>query len=250
MKTNLLILLFAAMNIAVFAQTKFQLPHYTVGHYERTVAYTYFGGLSMTGKGNIALGGSLPSKFITGVKFYMLVDSIKPGVATGNAAFKDSAGVNVPMRKGDKLPLPINFQLYSGKIGLSIVIEGKPAIIGESYFCDITANYTLDENWGILVSESSQNKCVVDFVKGIETVTDQATDILIYPNPATDQLTIKTGIAVQETIYRITDRSEREVQNGFLTSQSTVVDIHQLQSGDYFIQVGTGLRKTFKIIKN
>jgi hypothetical protein len=108
----------------------------------------------------------------------------------------------------------------------------------------------LDENWGILVSESSQNKCVVDFVKGIETVTDQATDILIYPNPATDQLTIKTGIAVQETIYRITDRSGREVQNGFLTSQSTVVDIHQLQSGDYFIQVGTGLRKTFKIIKN
>jgi hypothetical protein len=250
MKATGIILLFISMNIAVSAQTKFQLPHYTVDHYERTVAYKYFGGLTNTGKGSIAFGGSLPLKFITGMKFYMLVDSIEPGVSPDNAAFKDSAGVNVPMRKGDKLPIPVNFRLYSGKIGLSIVIEGIPTIAGESYSCDITANYTLDENWGILVSESSQNKCVVDFVKGIETDTDQVMDILVYPNPVTDQLTIKSGVAVQKTIYRILDGSGREVQNGSLTSPLTVVDIHQLQSGDYFIQVGTVLKKTFKIIKN
>lgn len=250
MKTIAFIFLFIAMNSCVFAQNKFQLPDYKTGKYEKTNIYHYFGALTSSGKGSVAFGNFTPSEFVTGMKFYMLVDSIDQGVSSTHAAFKDSSGLSVPMYKGDKLSIPVSFRLYSGKIGFSIIIEGTPSVAGESYFCDLVANHTVDENWGLVITKSSQQKCNVDVIKDIETFADQSADIVVYPNPATDQLVIKTEVNLNGVPYQVVDKLGKEVQNGLLTSPFNTVNIQKLIAGDYVIQIGTKSNRAFRIIKN
>ena len=105
MKTIMTSVFLMLMSISIHATitiTSIQLPDYTVGKYENTTIYKYFGPAS---KGRIYLVPPLPDQFVTGVKFYMVIDSIEPGTVPA----RDSAGVFVPMHKGDKLSLPITF---------------------------------------------------------------------------------------------------------------------------------------------
>jgi hypothetical protein len=102
----------------------------------------------------------------------------------------------------------------------------------------------------MVITKSSQQKCTVDIIKDIGILADQSMDILIYPNPATDQLTIKTEENLDGVPYKIVDKLGKEVQNGLLTSSSNVLNIQKLITGDYVIQIGTRSNRAFRIIKN
>jgi len=72
----------------------------------------------------------------------------------------------------------------------------------------------------------------------------------VYPNPATDLITIKSNnnISLSST-YIINDQLGRRIMMGKLNNEATTIDISQLESGLYFLQVGQQSERTFKVIK-
>ncbi|ESU23736.1 hypothetical protein FEDK69T_11410 [Flavobacterium enshiense DK69] len=73
-------------------------------------------------------------------------------------------------------------------------------------------------------------------------------DFTVYPNPATNNITIKSEDN-NGAVYCIIDQLGRQVLNGRLNGSETVVDIDQLSKGAYFIQMGQEKPQTIKIIK-
>lgn len=72
---------------------------------------------------------------------------------------------------------------------------------------------------------------------------------IIYPNPANDFITIKLNSNSIKSIYTITDLLGKIVLKGQLNSETTVIQIGELNIGVYFIQVGEQYKKSFKVIK-
>lgn len=72
----------------------------------------------------------------------------------------------------------------------------------------------------------------------------------VYPNPAQNQLHVKTGIELMNASYSIIDNTGRTVLAGQLTSESTVIELSGLSNGTYFLHVGDQLKESFKVVKN
>jgi pimeloyl-ACP methyl ester carboxylesterase len=86
-------------------------------------------------------------------------------------------------------------------------------------------------------------------VNGVSEITDEM-NFLIYPNPASDLLTIKTSsIETLGSFYTINDQLGREVLNGKLTDNTNIIDINNLPKGFYLIQISNNKKQTFKFIK-
>ncbi|MFM7023985.1 MAG: T9SS type A sorting domain-containing protein [Flavobacteriales bacterium] len=77
-----------------------------------------------------------------------------------------------------------------------------------------------------------------------------STALSIYPNPVSDQVSIKSGKSNFGTSFFLFDLTGRQVHAGKLVNEYTTIDMSQLQSGVYFLQVGTEAKQTFKVIKN
>ncbi len=73
--------------------------------------------------------------------------------------------------------------------------------------------------------------------------------ISVYPNPATDQISIRVNNNTPGLAYVITDQSGRQLLRGELDQQTTKVDISQLKAGTYFCQAGGQRIQTFIVIK-
>ena len=71
----------------------------------------------------------------------------------------------------------------------------------------------------------------------------------IYPNPASDKITIKTINTFPGNSYSITDQAGKLILKGKLTDEITSVDISNLNNGIYFVNIGDKSQNTFKIIK-
>ena len=71
----------------------------------------------------------------------------------------------------------------------------------------------------------------------------------VYPNPAKDIITIKTNDNSLGLKYWVTDQMGRQSLNGTITERETVIDINQLASGVYFIQMEQNKNQTIKIVK-
>jgi plastocyanin len=95
-------------------------------------------------------------------------------------------------------------------------------------------------------------------MKGIIIVQNDAgiannkpqTDISVYPNPASNLMTIKVSNGLVGSQYFITDQAGKQVLNGKLVDVATPIDISQLTSGVYLIQVVGQSRSLIKVIKN
>jgi hypothetical protein len=71
----------------------------------------------------------------------------------------------------------------------------------------------------------------------------------LYPNPAIDELLIKSDNKMQDAVYFITDQSGRRMLTGKLTGVTTSVDIRQLSKGLYFLKIEGKSNLTLKVIK-
>jgi hypothetical protein len=71
----------------------------------------------------------------------------------------------------------------------------------------------------------------------------------VYPNPAQDKITIKTNGNSLGLNYLVTDQLGRQFLNGTITDGETVIDIGQLATGVYFIQMGQNKNQTIKMVK-
>lgn len=183
-------IIFALLScINSIAQT-ITLPTYVAGQYENDTVYTYYGSLPFTGMGSVGLGGSIASGFITGVDFKIVVDSTNQGASPTHAAYRDSLGTLVPVYQGDTLDLPASFQLYAGDIGFHIIIEGTPQIAGEAYLCNLGYMFSTGTDWGLLITENTQDSCLVDQFNGLNVHTERP-HIKVFPNPFKQNTTIE-----------------------------------------------------------
>ncbi len=70
-------------------------------------------------------------------------------------------------------------------------------------------------------------------------------DLAVYPNPAGNKVVIKVHLPLVGSGYTITDLYGRMVLTGKLKSETESIDIHQLCTGMYFVQVGNSSRTRF-----
>jgi len=120
----------------------------------------------------------------------------------------------------------------------------------------IVSNLLLAQNNFSFRCVVTQSSCVTISNNALLTVYD-ATGIeensnknpfIIYPNPATDQITI-TMQNPAAVAFKIMDQTGREVFSGQLTGNETTVNIESLAAGLYFISLDKGNKKPMKIIK-
>lgn len=84
----------------------------------------------------------------------------------------------------------------------------------------------------------------------IQHFPDDGLSISVYPNPATDFITIDRGQSIPGTSYYIIDQVGRQVMRGKLNNKITTINIHHLEKGIYYVQLGTKNRQAFKMMKN
>ncbi len=127
--------------------------------------------------------------------------------------------------------------------GLVVDQENNPIITGQLY----GTNADVDPGSGVLnLSSAGNNDCfVIKYTSdGLLWVNDPTTggtdhptanlvDILVYPNPASDRITIK-GLTVHEPCpFVIFDATGRPCLSGVLTTQT--IDISRLSGGFYYL---------------
>lgn len=71
----------------------------------------------------------------------------------------------------------------------------------------------------------------------------------VYPNPGNSLLTIETPESIEDMTYIITDVQGRILKEGFLTSESTLINTEDILKGYYFISFPNSEAQTMKWIK-
>jgi len=105
----------------------------------------------------------------------------------------------------------------------------------------------------VVDSCESRNEAFIDFVwvglvTGIKTV-DLAEAVTIYPNPATDIITIEFIELTEPMEYSILDISGKRLMNGLISSELETIEVNQLEPGVYFIDFGPAKLKPIKFLK-
>lgn len=71
-------------------------------------------------------------------------------------------------------------------------------------------------------------------------------ELIIFPNPASDELSILIQVDKIGSVFTLMDQSGRTVKRGTLSGVNTAIDLHELSSGVYFIAVDNIYRKVMK----
>lgn len=236
MRTYLFSALLTLSSICSVAQIpQINLPVYTEGQYEADTILEFFGTLGFSGKGSVKTSNF---NFVTGVKFYLVIDSVV------GIALWDSAGQFVPLVKGDQLEFPVKFQC-TDKLKLHILVAGTPGIGSETYACDLGFRFTTGEDYDVTIIPNTTKSCTVDLIKGIDA-SGERPSISIYPNPVSDNLCIKGNLI--NTRYIIYDALGKARLSGILKDAMQEVDIQNLSPGNYLIQIGSE-QQTLKFVK-
>jgi len=83
-----------------------------------------------------------------------------------------------------------------------------------------------------------------------ERVEDEATNLLLYPNPALDLVYIKSDPALIGANYYLVDLYGRVLMKGKLLHELTTITIGQFTPGMYLFKVGENFRQTYRITKS
>ena len=71
----------------------------------------------------------------------------------------------------------------------------------------------------------------------------------LYPNPTTDNVTLQLTPAELGKAYCLVDELGRKIKSGKLADQNSVIEISELPTGIYFLQVLADKPSVYKIIK-
>ena len=74
-------------------------------------------------------------------------------------------------------------------------------------------------------------------------------EVSVYPNPVTDIVNIRIAGNKKGEVFSISNLAGKQVLTGKLEDEINSVDLSGLNSGLYFVQLGTGKRQTLKLIK-
>jgi hypothetical protein len=71
----------------------------------------------------------------------------------------------------------------------------------------------------------------------------------VYPNPANNQITVKTDAKFLGSVYIVYDNTGKLVLTGKITSENTVIELGNLSAGIYLLSAGENSKQIFKVIK-
>ncbi|MES2764066.1 MAG: T9SS type A sorting domain-containing protein [Bacteroidota bacterium] len=155
--------------------------------------------------------------------------------------------------------------LSNGSFHQSICIDGNHNLFlgGASRTSETQTNpFPLDNNGGLPTYYQSSLDGPIDAtitkfdlvpvtVVGIKEITFSTDDILIYPNPATQNLHIKLKSKVDKVNYNIVNALGQVVSSGTLNSDINMININKLSTGFYMIELLKDNSKiSAKFIKN
>ena len=84
-------------------------------------------------------------------------------------------------------------------------------------------------------------------------INGQLIEVLVFPNPSVDQLTLTLeGVSINEISYELYDLQGRRIANQPVSSDKTDIDVSYLPQATYFLKVLQGQQTLthFKILKN
>jgi hypothetical protein len=115
----------------------------------------------------------------------------------------------------------------------------------QSYTPTLTGNYAVIVTNGTCFDTSA---CVTISFVGVNELGKDS-NFKIYPNPATDILTIQVADLSNGSSFTIVDQHGRKVKAGNLEGGETNVNIKDLKNGVYVLKIGDKETQTFKVIK-
>ena len=84
----------------------------------------------------------------------------------------------------------------------------------------------------------------------VSDIGDPAQAWQLFPNPASDQVTLVLSEAALGGGYQLTDLAGRVITGGRITDTRTVLDVRSLASGAYHLRISIGgSRRTMKLVK-
>jgi plastocyanin len=110
--------------------------------------------------------------------------------------------------------------------------------VGTHYY--VCANHYAMGMKGVIIVQNSS---------GVGDITLQS-NFSIYPNPTKGLLTVKVNSNVMGSPYFITDQTGRQILDGKIINETTLVDISQFAEGVYMFLVTGQRSQSFKVIKN
>ena len=88
----------------------------------------------------------------------------------------------------------------------------------------------------------------VDPATGTTTISPE-NNFVVYPNPASDYVTVKTNAVDIGASYFVRDQLGRIVSAGKLAAEISAIDIHELPAGIYFLEITGEDQRLVKIVK-
>lgn len=101
---------------------------------------------------------------------------------------------------------------------------------------------------GIEVPPSSTVLSLKEIVNVASVSTHEMEGVIIYPNPATEKLTIQLPTSVEEAMVSITDELGRSVYQSNINSPANTIDVSTLNSGVYFVRLTNGKLSTVESV--
>ena len=90
---------------------------------------------------------------------------------------------------------------------------------------------------------------IVANTTGVEEVK-QLPEMIVYPVPSANLLTIRTNINLSGFQFLITNLSGQVVSTGYLNDITTAVDISQFEPGIYIVRAGAQRKQSVRFVKN
>ena len=115
----------------------------------------------------------------------------------------------------------------------------------------LTANLTAGTHYYVCAPHAYMGMKASIIVQNVTTVIDNRlfTEVSVYPNPVTDVVNMRISGDKKGEVFSIVNLAGKQVLTGKLEDEINSVDLSRLNSGLYFVQLGTVKRQTLKLIK-
>jgi hypothetical protein len=120
-------------------------------------------------------------------------------------------------------------------------------------YCPLVNRFTQGQKDRIIATVMVAPRASLLTSVGCETVgineSSNSNIFSVYPNPANNQINVKTNAKLLGSVYIVYDNTGKLVLTGKINSENTVIELGNLSDGIYLFSVGENLKQTFKVIK-
>ena len=134
-----------------------------------------------------------------------------------------------------------NFTKWDDFLGEPIWIEPEP--VPETYAAEIQRTQDWIQNRLVWIDNNLPGNCEFDFLSTDEVDRTKTT---IYPNPTSDILRVQTDLK-DEQEFRIYGADGRLIESGNLNISTTEIDVTDLRTGIYVVQIG---QSSYRFVKS